>query len=201
MQINSLPNGLRPLNDQPAFRPPSTQRTATPSTNPAVKDVLPNPDIDGNPVGPQFSFGKALQGAGGSRGGTLPPTPNPDGFLGQPPPLDKLATLVCDYRNTLSDVHSDLITQLKSDRASLQAAKQSGDQDAITAAQTALDSVNAQLKANQDNLTKVHDDVKGLREARQQLTADVKAGNLAALEQDRDAVAQGKIQVLTDIQV
>jgi len=114
--------------------------------------------------------------------------------------VDQLATRVRDYRQTLDAVHADLITQLKSAKETLKAARQSGDRDAITAAQTAINDLNVQLGANRDSLSTVHDDVQGLRELRQQLTADVKAGNLDAIQQDRTAITEQRDQVLADIQ-
>lgn len=200
MQISQLTNGFRPLNDQPVFRPPSTQRLPIPSTGLPIIDVRPTgpPVLQGPPTLVHTSFGNLLQ----STGGTLPPTPAPDHgrFLGPPVDADNLATQIRDYKSTLSTAHADLITQLKSARETLKAARQSGDQDAISSAQSALDDINVQLKANQDSFSKLHDDVTDLRELRQQLISDVKARNLDALQQDRDAITQQRDQVLADIQ-
>ncbi len=200
MQISQLTNGFRPLNDQPVFRPPSTQRLPIPSTG--------SPIIDVRPIGPtvlqvpstlvQTSFGNLLQ----STGVTLPPTPTPDHgrFLGPPVHADNLAPQIRDYKSTLSTAHADLVTQLQSARETLKAARQSRDQDAISSAQTALDNINVQLQANHDSFSQLHHDATDLRELRQHLIADVKARNLDALQQDRDAITQQRAQVLADIQ-
>jgi hypothetical protein len=82
----------------------------------------------------------------------------------------------------------------------LKQARQSGDQDAITAAQKAIDVLDVQLATNRDRLSVVHDDVNALRELSQLLTSDVKAGNLNSIQQDRDNVAQQRDQVLADLQ-
>jgi chromosome segregation ATPase len=127
----------------------------------------------------------------------MDPGPTP---LGPPDQPDHLEVQVQDYRQALSGVHADLVSQLKSEREVLKQAHQSGDKDAIAAAQQAIDDLNVQLKANHDSLSAVHTDVKELRELRQQLIADVKSGNLDAIQQDRNAVAQQRDQVLADIQ-
>jgi hypothetical protein len=192
MQVNQAFNELRVLNDQPVLRPPSTQKRLVESTTGSFVDVRPIPK--------QASFGDLLQNIGG----TLPPLRKPPATgpspLGEPPHVDQLETRVRDYRQTLDAVHADLITQLKSAKDTLKVARQSGDQDAITAAQTAINDLNVQLEANRDSLPVVHDDVQGLRELRQQLTADVKAGNLDAIQQDRNAITEQRDQVLADIQ-
>jgi ABC-type amino acid transport substrate-binding protein len=121
-------------------------------------------------------------------------------LLGEPPHADQLSTQVRDYRNTLNAANADLTAQLKAARQTLKDARQSGDQEAITAAQASVDGINVQLQANHDSLSKIHGDVKDLRELRQQLTTDVKTGNVDAIAQDRVAIAEQRQHVLADLQ-
>ena len=197
MQINQVSSALTAANDRPRLRPPSTREPGSSTGIP----LPPRPVVQGPPTLVETSFGSALRGAGG----TLPPATRPPGPgpapLGLPAHVDQLETQVRDYRQTLESVHSDLITQLKADQLSLQQARQSGNQDAITAAQKAIADVDAQLSVNSNHLSVVHEDVKSLRELSQQLTADVKAGNLDSIQQDRNAVAEERAQVLADLQV
>jgi hypothetical protein len=114
--------------------------------------------------------------------------------------VDQLEIRVRDYREALSGVHADLVSQLKSAQDTLKQARQSGDTDAISAAQQAIDDFHVQFTANHDSLSAVHNDVKGLRDLRQQLIADVKSGNLDAIQQDRNAISQQRDQVFADLQ-
>jgi hypothetical protein len=202
MQINQAVTGLRILNDHPVLRPPSTQRKSAESTAASFFDgpPTPKPVVQVPPDSLRASFGRLLR----HLGGPLPPVPEPpirqSSPLGAPPNVDKLGTRVDDYRDTLDAVHADLITQLKSARETLKAAHQSGDQDAITTARAAINALTVQITANRDSLSVVHDDVKQLRELRQQLSTDVKAGNLDVIQQDRDAITQQRAQVLADLQ-
>ena len=202
MQVNQGFHALRVLNDQPVFRPPTTQKGLIDSTSRSLIDLQPTPKpiVQDPPTLHQTSFGSLLRNIGG----TLPPVLNRPGSgpspLGEPPHLDQLQTRVRDYRETLKAVYAELISQLQSAKDTLKEARQKGNQDSITAAQAASDDLNVQLKANRDSLSVVHGDVKELRELRQQLSADVKAGNLDAIQQDRDAVTQQRDQVLADIQ-
>ena len=202
MQVNQGSNGLRVLNDQPVLRPPSTPRRLIESTGQSGVDVrpTPKPSVQGAPDLQQGSFGTFLRNVRGPLPPVLkPPVPGLSP-LGEPPHVDQLETRVRDYRETLNAAHADLVSQLKSAKDTLREARQSGDQDWITGAQTAIDNLNVQLKANRDSLSAVHGDVQGLRELRQQLTTDVKAGNLDAIQQDRIAITQQREQVLTDLQ-
>jgi hypothetical protein len=120
--------------------------------------------------------------------------------LGGPPQVDKLGTQVRDYRNTLNAVRSDLVSQLKVADQALKQARQAGNQDAINDAQSAINGIKAQIKANGNRLLVIHNDVQSLREIRQKLSADVKAGYTEAAEQDRRAFAQQQFQLIADLQ-
>ena len=195
MQVNFGSTGLRVLNDQPFSGPANTlKRSIESNARQSLVDVG-SPQLQGPPTRVPASFGSLLPRVDGP----LPPTPNPSP-LGVPDQPGQLESQVRDYRQTLNAVHADLVSQLKSAQDTLKQARQSGDQDAITAAQKAIDDLNVQLKANHDSLSAVHNDVKGLREMRQQLIADVKAGNLDAIQQDRNAISQQRDVVLADIQ-
>lgn len=202
MQVNQAVTGLRFFNDQPVLRPPSTQRKSAESAAPAFFDGAPTPKpvVESSSDLLRASFGRLLR----HFGGPLPPVPEPPVLrpspLGEPPHVDLLGTRIDDYRDTLNAVHTDLITQLKSARETLKAAHQAGDQDAIKTAKSAIDALTVQIQANRDSLSVVHDDVKELRELRQQLSTDVKAGNLNAIQQDRAAITQQRDQLLTDLQ-
>ena len=201
MQVTQAVAGLRVFNDPPVFRPPSTQRKSAETTAASFFDAPPTPKpvVQGPPDSLRASFGRLLR----HFGGPLPPVPthiSQSSPLGAPPHVDQLGTQVRDYRDTLDAVHADLITQLKSARETLKTAHQSGDQGAITAARAAIDALTVQITSNRDSLSVVHDDVKQLRELRQQLSTDVKAGNLDVIQQDRDAVTQQRAQVLADLQ-
>lgn len=202
MQVSQAFNALQVLNDQPVFRPPSTQkdRTATSGGTGIDGGPTPKPTIQGKPSLVEASFGGLLR----RLGGPLPPVPKPPIEniipLGPPQQTDQLGIRVHDYRQTLDAAHADLVSQLKIAQDTLKTAKQSGNQDAITAAQKTIDDLNVQLKDNRDNLLTVHDAVKGLRQFRQHLAADMKAGNMDAIQQDRDAIAQQRDQLLADIQ-
>lgn len=202
MQVSQAFNALRVLNDQPIFRPPSAQK------DPSVANL--GTGIDGGPtkkttvLAPptlvEASFGGLLR----RLGGPLPPVHKPPVEdiipLGPPAQTEQLGIRVHDYREALNAAHADLVSQLKVAQDSLKTAKQSGDQDAITAAQKSIDDLNLQLKDNRDKLLTVHDAVKDLREMRQQLAADVKAGNVDAIQQDRDAITQQRDVILADLQ-
>ncbi len=202
MQVNQGFDGLRSVNFHPPLLPPRPSRQTIDSNAPPSSDVQAtfHPSEQGAPAPQSPSFGNLLS----SVQGPLPPTLKPPvagaSLLGAPPHVDQLATRVRDYRDTLSAVNSDLLSQLKSAKDVLQEARKSGVQDLITAAQTAVDDLNVQIKANQDSLSQVRGDVKGLRELSQQLIADVKAGNLDALQQDRNAITQQRDKVLADLQ-
>lgn len=145
------------------------------------------------------AHGTGLQGTAAApppawgHGGPMPPEL-------KPPVDDGLGAQIRDYRQTLSAANGDLTTQLKAAKETLKAARQSGDADAIATAQKAVDDLNQQIQTNKDSLLHVHDDVKALRDLRAQLAADMKAGNLDAIQQDRDAITQQSAQILTDIQ-
>lgn len=202
MQVNQGFHVLRVLNDQPVFRPPSTQKGLIDSTIRSLIDLQPTPKpvVQDPPAFHQTSFGSLLRNVGGTLAPVLNSSVSGPSPLGEPPHVDQLQTRVRDYRETLKAVYAELIAQLQSAKDTLKDARQTGNQDSITAAQTAIDDLNVQLKANRDSPSVVHGDVKDLRELRQQLTADVKAGNLDAIQQDRDAVTQQRDQVLADIQ-
>lgn len=200
MQVNHVFDGPKLLNDQPLLRQPAARLGPSESSVPAK--LRPLPDPVGPPLRQSTSFGNLINRFREplfpiSKPASPSPSPSP---LGEPPHVDQLGTRVHDYRETLDSVHADLISQLKSATETLKEARKSGDHDAITAAQTAIDNLNLQLRTNRESLSVVHDDVKGLREMRQQLSADVKAGNLDAIQQDRDAISQQRDQVLADLQ-
>lgn len=143
--------------------------------------------------------GTGLQGTAAApppawgHGGPMPPE-----F--KPPVGDGLGAQIRDYRHTLSAANADLTAQLKAARETLKTARESGDADAIATAQKTVDDLNQQIQTNKGSLKTVHDDVKELRDLCAQLTADMKARNLDAIQQDRDAITQQYAQVVTDIQ-
>jgi hypothetical protein len=202
MQVNPGFNELRLVNDQPVLLPPRAPRQPNRSTAPPFIDnrSTPQPVSPGQPNLQRPSFENLLLNVRG----TLPPTIKPPVVgpspLGEPPHVGQLATRVRDYRNTLNAVNTDLIVQLKSARDTLQEARKSGDQDGISGAEKAIDNLNVELKANRDSLSLVQGDVKDLRELSQQLIADVKAGNLDSIQQDRNAVTLQRDKVLADLQ-
>ena len=190
MQVSHAFNALQVLNDQPVFRPPSTKKDPTATSGGTGIDggPTPKPAIQDKPSLVEASFGGLLR----RLGGPLPPVEKPPVEniipLGPPQETDQLGIRVHDYRETLDAAHADLVSQLKVAQDTMKTARQSGNQDAITAAQKTIDDLN------------VHDAVKGLREFRQHLAADMKAGNMDAIQQDRDAIAQQRDQLLADIQ-
>jgi len=197
MQVNPF-NGLRVINDQPVLHKGSTDYRFS-ALNPGQQQFEGGPVRQG-PTLRDWPFDKTLLR---SLSPNLAVATSPDtqpSPLGEPPQVDKLGTQVRDYRQTLNAVHADLVSQLKTAQDALKDARKSGDKDAIAAAQASIDDLNTQIQANRDSLLTVHDDVKALREMRQQLAADVKAGNTSALQQDRDAITQASAKVLTDIQ-
>jgi hypothetical protein len=187
MQVNLL----RPALQQPVFRTP-----ARPAISPTFIDGAPKPAAD--PTG--VFFGKLLNNLTGS----LPPASSPADLqpspLGGPPQVDKLGTQVRNYRDTLNAVRSDLVTQLKAADEALKQAHQNGDHNAITAAQSAIDDLNTQIKANLQSLATIHDDVEALRDLRQQLSADIASGNWNDVQLDRHAIAHQRHQLIADIQ-
>ena len=136
MQVNQGFNGLRVMNDQPFLGPPNTRKQSTARPSTTGEGDLP-PVVQGPPSLVEASFGSFLRRVGGP----LPPTPKPidpgPTPLGEPPHVDQLEIRVRDYREMLSGVHANLVSQLKSAQDTLKQARQSGDADAISAAQQA----------------------------------------------------------------
>ena len=198
MQVNQAISGLPPQLGLPVFRQLVKQSSSAPSTG--------NSLIEGTTASAvasprEWTFGKLL--LNNLKSPLLPASTSPDSrtsSLGESSQPDKLGTMVRDYRETLMAVRADLVSQLKAATETLKQAHKSGDTDAITAAQSAVDGLDAQIKANRESLLTVHDDVKALREMRQQLSADVKAGNIDAIQQDRDLITQQRGQLLADLQ-
>lgn len=113
---------------------------------------------------------------------------------------EHMGLLIQQFRGNMSAAYKDEVAQLKAAREALKDAYKAGDKAAIDADKQAVQDLEQQIKANRATLLNVHDDVKQMRELRQQLAADVKAKNVDAIQQDRDAFNEAKSQVLTDIQ-
>ena len=201
MQVNHGSNELR-LFTGPALLPPRAPKQIIDSTPPLSIDgeAAPQSARQGLPNLQSPTFENLLQVGLGPLPPTIKPPVAGPSPLGEPPHVDHLATRVRDYRDTLAVVNGELTAQLKLAKDTLQEARQSGDLDSIAAAQTAIDHLNDALKVNRDSLSLVQGDVKDMRELRQQLIADVKAGNLDAIQQDRYALSQQRDKVLADLQ-
>lgn len=201
MQVNHGSIELR-LFTGPALLPPRTPKQRIDSTTPPSIDnqTAPQSARQGSPNRQSPLFGNLLQSGLGPLPPTIKPSETEPSPLGEPPHVDRLATRVRDYRDTLGVVNGELTAQLKLAKDALQDARKSGDVDSIAAAQTRIDHLNRELKVNRDSLSLVQGDVKDLRELRQQLIADVKAGNLDAMQKDRNALTQQRDKVLADLQ-
>jgi len=138
-------------------------------------------------------------GDGPALSGRLNPLERP-ALTGPKPPVYKLSALVRDYHTTTNAEHADLTAQLKAAKETLKQAHLSGDKNAITAAETAVAGLEQQIGANRDRLSTLRDDVAAMRNLRQQLALDVKAGNQSAIQQDREAITQQGEQIRTDLQ-
>jgi uncharacterized protein (DUF3084 family) len=112
---------------------------------------------------------------------------------------DQMGVKVRDYRASMNAAYKDDVAQLKAARAELKEARKTGDKEAIAAAQQAIADVQQLMRDNRAQLQTVHDNVAQVREARQQLAADVKAKNVDAIQQDIAAFNEHRDQVFADL--